>query len=74
MRMLSLTSLQWSCPQTARVLTQAAAFLATIYGTYVAPSDKAKSHKYLCWARGQTRCGVSVKCRILSSTELIMPC
>lgn len=36
--------------------TQAAAFLATLYGTYVAPSAGAKSRKYLCWARTQTRC------------------
>lgn len=35
--------------------TQAAAFLASLYGNYVAPSNKAKSRKYLCWARSQTR-------------------
>lgn len=35
--------------------TQAAAFLASLYGTYVAPSAKGKSRKYLCWARTQTR-------------------
>ena len=35
--------------------TQAAAFLAALYGSYVAPSSGAKSRKYLCWARSQTR-------------------
>ena len=34
-------------------VTMNAAMLATIYGTYVAPSEAAKSERYLCWARSQ---------------------
>lgn len=36
-------------------VTMNAAMLATIYGTYVAPSERAKSERYLCWARSQVR-------------------
>lgn len=52
----------WPLPDPVTFLflaTQAAAFLAAVYGTYVAPSSGGKSRKYLCWARTQTRCVLS---------------
>ena len=55
-------------------VTMNAAMLATIYGTYIAPSEKAKSERYLCWARSQVGqlsdllsvalMGLSALCRI----------
>ena len=48
-------------------VTMNAAMLATIYGTYVAPSERAKSERYLCWARSQVRQQAGCKIKLVNS-------